>query len=1300
MARSPSPRRRSKGPGTPSQVTADLALGSRRRRTPSPAKARGRGRSPKTPDDSAVIPFLSTTPTPPPAAAKKSPAKGPSSATKNISGNEMAAAAQTKSRRARRSATISPRTRGTAIASILASPGDLPLAHGAAGIANRFVSPSQRSAAEAALNRLARGAKTAAGVGAKKAQGRRKRGTSLDSLLAGSAGVLGMGTGTTPTVPGKRRRRKAASDASAKVHAMSAKDELDRPPGSADKIFYKKAPVGRRKKGDVQPAPSSSDNGGAAAGEESAHKSATASGAGGFMPKNKVDERWLRNFQKWTASQNHTNDDNAAALVGLSPLPKKWARDQRAHYRRWMKEEKTNMTREKVALLEAAGFEWEGKSGRPGHKKAEKGGGEEKRGRSGKGAGKARVDVSPSARKFGSPERKSPRRSPPTQFYHNLGAASSDVGNVDTGKTASTQDGTKSSSEPTPGTPTESPSKRKSPRKSPPTQFYHNLGAASSEDGKANTARKSLLPKLNAATTPVTNGSEDSGPGSKKGRPVSPSKRMSVNSESLASVGAKSKSDGKGKKKKRRFRGSGGSASLSALGPMQFGELKQPSAKKAKGSLSYEELEAELKKKGKKKPVAKKEGETAKKKQSAKKAKAKMTKDGGGTAATAQAPSGAKESEEVAASHFSSVANEAGPLSSPPSSPPAANASASSAANDASTEKEAVPEAVCVTKLLLSCLSEDSAEMAQPSGSISNDVPQNTAEQDAEEPGQPAATSSPTKDVLAEQPSQPQKESASSPAVKKKRGRPRKHPLPSQPQKESVPVPKDPLAEEERPRSWTCDVCNEATFADYDVAAAHERECAKAKEAKGAPVEQREEAANEEAVDSWTCDVCRKATFGEYDEAVAHERVCRGKQSRARKQSSSLAGGSEADSQPTPPQHRAPVDDTALAQFSPLSLTSPLQANNLMDSRYSSNGRGAPFPPSHIGGTQFHPVTAVVPNQTMNLVQNVNLNVSLPPGMLPTSEGHAQMILAERQYQEKMAEFGRLELEAKMVTDRMREIEERIEGIDSHAIAADVDAGRQIEETVSRKRSYRETHHYESSEGDEYRSPRKRRRRKRASEETITMKRVKVRSSSSRRGDQLSSQSSYDNEHIVLKSSSRSPKKADRRRAYDSPDEYEDLAARSTSGSRKKSKAKRPAQVGRKSPSRLRKASPKRRQKSSLEVSGEVEKSPHMPTTNGPREEIDDEGSAPHEGDASKQPPEEKELGKASASLPGEDRVDQKEEAASSNAKAKDGKDESGPSQPAQARDPLYWLAGGENSSDDESWDFDGPMILPPPPIG
>jgi len=28
----------------------------------------------------------------------------------------------------------------------------------------------------------------------------------------------------------------------------------------------------------------------------------------------------------------------------------------------------------------------------------------------------------------------------------------------------------------------------------------------------------------------------------------------------------------------------------------------------------------------------------------------------------------------------------------------------------------------------------------------------------------------------------------------------------------------------------------------------------------------------------------------------------------------------------------------------------------------------------------------------------------------------------------------------------------------------------------------------------------------------------------------------------------------------------------------------------------------------------------------------------------------------------------------------------------------LYCLAGGESDSDEESWDFDGPMILPPPP--
>ena len=34
-----------------------------------------------------------------------------------------------------------------------------------------------------------------------------------------------------------------------------------------------------------------------------------------------------------------------------------------------------------------------------------------------------------------------------------------------------------------------------------------------------------------------------------------------------------------------------------------------------------------------------------------------------------------------------------------------------------------------------------------------------------------------------------------------------------------------------------------------------------------------------------------------------------------------------------------------------------------------------------------------------------------------------------------------------------------------------------------------------------------------------------------------------------------------------------------------------------------------------------------------------------------------------------------------------------------RAREPLFWLARGESSSDDESWDFDGPMLLPPPPL-
>jgi hypothetical protein len=32
-------------------------------------------------------------------------------------------------------------------------------------------------------------------------------------------------------------------------------------------------------------------------------------------------------------------------------------------------------------------------------------------------------------------------------------------------------------------------------------------------------------------------------------------------------------------------------------------------------------------------------------------------------------------------------------------------------------------------------------------------------------------------------------------------------------------------------------------------------------------------------------------------------------------------------------------------------------------------------------------------------------------------------------------------------------------------------------------------------------------------------------------------------------------------------------------------------------------------------------------------------------------------------------------------------------------RQPMFWLTRKESSSDDESWDFDGPMILPPPPL-
>ncbi|KAK1744865.1 hypothetical protein QTG54_004156 [Skeletonema marinoi] len=53
-------------------------------------------------------------------------------------------------------------------------------------------------------------------------------------------------------------------------------------------------------------------------------------------------------------------------------------------------------------------------------------------------------------------------------------------------------------------------------------------------------------------------------------------------------------------------------------------------------------------------------------------------------------------------------------------------------------------------------------------------------------------------------------------------------------------------------------------------------------------------------------------------------------------------------------------------------------------------------------------------------------------------EAKQLQLIKEKQYQEKMSEFGKLELEAKMVTERMRQIEERMRQIQSTSISNDL----------------------------------------------------------------------------------------------------------------------------------------------------------------------------------------------------------------------------------------------------------------------
>jgi len=427
------------------------------------------------------------------------------------------------------------------------------------------------------------------------------------------------------------------------------------------------------------------------------------------------------------------------------------------------------------------------------------------------------------------------------------------------------------------------------------------------------------------------------------------------------------------------------------------------------------------------------------------------------------------------------------------------------------------------------------------------------------------------------------------------------------------------------------------------------------------------------------------------------------------------------------------------------------------------------------------------------------------------------MVIAEKQYQEKMAEFGRLEFEAKMVTIRMRELEGRMNGLDSNTdsnkISNDTNNSNRVEgyESISRKSSYQseskslsmqKSRHYESSEGEcsnEYYSQSKRRQKhtsdemeskmfsgkkssRRADTHEISAKRVKVRC----RQDGRNSRSSYgDSEIHVESSSSRRSEKFDRHRTerFSAPEKHGSYD-RYSPGTKKRSKsANRTPSFSKERPapaSGSRESRSKRKQKSQHlgsdvddascprkpvahhQAEGYSEKdrrSPGKPHRDRRSEGSYDDASfssrkaaAHHQAQGyseeesrprSRRPPsksrdrrsedsndsktptderrgiptnvvlvmneeladDDNDSDTASTKLPAgvQEGDETKEGEGTTVLNTKNSNASGGGSAQQQqvnpTRDPLYWLAGGENSSDDESWDFDGPMILPPPPL-
>ena len=423
---------------------------------------------------------------------------------------------------------ISPRTRGNSIARILASPGDLlhdtnlnnTTGSGGGGnsaarrelprrniIQNKFISPDKRSTAEATLNLLAR---------------RRSTRNSLEETgnvevvrrpKQTHAAAAATDTSSLTTPGGRRRKRKAACDAQSKVRDICELEDFDQLDelllDSSQKVPYnepssltmnqgrkKRTMMGRsvgegagaavsdivvvadRRSPAASPSSSGMKNGPSTprivAG--TANNNNVDTKVASFVPMGKVEERWFRNFNKWRCNSSSSTSSttattspkkNASPLVTTStmplptsPPPKLWIREQRVQYNLWKQDKKSQLTKQRIDLLESAGFCWEMNE----RKKAKA------------------AAASATTKKNVTTSKSNPRDTD--------GSSKGRITSKDASETTGTNHNRRSE-------------KRKSPRESLTTQFYHNLEENTSESSKNNQPQVLLRDSTESVTTTV-----------------------------------------------------------------------------------------------------------------------------------------------------------------------------------------------------------------------------------------------------------------------------------------------------------------------------------------------------------------------------------------------------------------------------------------------------------------------------------------------------------------------------------------------------------------------------------------------------------------------------------------------------------------------------------------------------------------------------------------------------------------------------------------------------------------------------